>query len=365
MGDAVIAPLQLMRRFSAFMLAAFAANSSTAAQEIIAQEAFSGALYSIEPLSGEGSLIGTPSPGAGREWNTLAFDSQGQLYTGNGDDLHGWDIYEIDPDTAQTIFITHVDINGFVCMAFDDNDTLYFINKRLFPLGLSPHDLYTLDLATGIYTLVGDIGSDASMVGLDYFDGQLYVQPYEVGLATIDPNTALLTNLNPAHEGITCCSTQSFCFDAQGTLYYLDSFLWTMDPESTTSSIVDWITPFQFWGECVFREGPNPNFSLTLSGFAGSPMKVKIAGATPFGQVAILAANGIGGPTTIPAGLPCAGVELGLNSSMRLLGTGFADQDGYLELGPALMPTAAISNIRIQAVDLTSCDLTNRAIVTF
>jgi hypothetical protein len=94
-------------------------------------------------------------------------------------------------------------------------------------------------------------------------------------------------------------------------------------------------------------------------------LKVKIAGARPFGQVAVLAANGIGGPTTTPTGFPCAGVELDLNSSMRLLGTGFADQDGLLELGPAPMPAGAISNIRVQAVDLSSCDVTNKAIVSF
>ena len=290
-----------------------------------------------------------------------------------GDDGYGYDLYEIDPVTAQTVWVAYIFINGITCMAFDDNDTLYFINRRFHPMGNSPSDLHTVDLATGLHTLIGDtgIGTENGMVAMDCHDGVMYVQPasydpdLSIGLSTIDTSTGLVTDINPNFNGITTDILQGLCFDDQGTLYYLDSRLWTMDPESTTASLVDWGSPFQWWGECVFLEGPAPNFSLTLSGFTGGPMKVKLAGANPFGQVAILAALGPGGPTTIPAGFPCAGVELALNPNLRLLGIGTADQDGYLELGPDPMPAAALHSLRIQAVDMTSCAVTNRAIVSF
>ena len=295
----------------------------------------------------------------------MAFDSQGVLYTTNGDDIVGWDIFTIDPDTAQTILVTHVNINSISCMAFDSNNTLFFISKRDYPLSFSKFDFYSLDLATGIPTFLGYTGIEGmNMITMDFNDDVLYVYPYSLGLSTMDTNTGLVTELNPTHDGITSSLTGALCFDDLGTLYYLDDFLWLMDPESATSSIVDWVPPFPLWGECVFREGPTPNFSLTLSGFSGSPMKIKIAGATPFGQVAILAANGSGGPTTIPAGLPCAGVDLHLNSGLRLLGIGTADQDGYVTLGPDMMHAGARGNLRIQAVDLSSCDVTNKVIVT-
>lgn len=335
------------------------------AQEIIGQEKLTGALRSVDPKTGEATFIGMPPLGGGILWDALAFDSQGVLYTANGDWNYGWDIFTIDPNTAQTTLVTHVDINSITCMAFDDNDTLFFMNDRAYPLVQGEYDLYTLDLATGAPTLVGALGTTSQVLAMDFHDGILYAHPGGIGLSTVDQNTGHMTDIEPAHIGIIGSLSSSMAFNEQGTLYYLDSFLWTLDPETTTSSIIDWVPPFPIWGECVFREGPTPNIALTLSGFSGGPMKVKVTGATPFGQVAILAAFGSGGPTTIPAGFPCAGVDLQLNSSMRLIGIGTTDLDGYLELGPDTMPSAARTELRIQAIDLTSCEVTNKAIVTF
>ena len=344
----------------------FVSHASLPAQEIIGQARLGGSLYSIDPTSGDSTFIASPPFAPGLIWTGLAYDINNILYSTNGDDIHGWDVFMINPDTAQTTLVAHVDINNINCMAFDSNNTLYFLNKRDYPLSISEYDLYTLDLATGIPTFIGYTGIEGlDMLTMDFHDDVLYVHPYSLGLSTVDTNTGLVTELNPAHDGITFSLTGALCFDDLGTLYYLDTLLWLMDPESATASIVDWVPPFPLWGECVFREGPTPNFSLTLSGFTGSPMKVKIAGATPFGQVAILAANGSGGPTTIPAGFPCAGVDLHLNSGLRLLGIGTADQDGYVTLGPDMMPAGARGNLRIQAVDLSSCDITNKVIVTF
>ena len=345
-------------------LLTFALGPTLDAQEILVQEGFSGSLYSVDPKTGESRYIATPPLGAGNFWNALAFDSQGKLYAGNGDDGYGWDIYEIDPDTAQTTFLTYVQTAGLNCMAFDANDTLYFINDIGGAL-VGPQELHTLDLATGISTLIGDTGYTEGMVSLDFHDGILYAYPFGIGLVTIDTNTGVATDINPSYGGIITSWTQSMCFDEQGALYYLDAYLWTIDTETTAGHLVDKVPPYLLWGECEFREGPTPNFSLTLSGFANNPMKIKIAGATPFGQVAIAAAYGPGGPTTIPAGFPCAGLDLALNSNLRLLGIGIADQDGYLELGPDPMPAAALQQLRIQAVDLSSCDTSNKAIVSF
>jgi hypothetical protein len=338
------------------------ALSTVASGQDILILGLNGDLNSVNPNSGQITYIG--STGAHTYfWSAMAQDSQGRLFASTGDWIVGYSIYEIDPQTGLGTFVVQTTLFGIGCMAFDSNDVLYVGNDRTFPLSTSPYDLYTLDLATGNASFIGDTGIH-NMLAIDFYDGTLYGYPASLGLSTIDTNTGIATDVNPSHRG-SLGSTVSMCFDDEGSLYYIDHALWMMDSETGVASAVDWADPFGFWAEAVFVEGATAKFSLWLSGTSGGQVGVKIAGATPGGQVGVAWAKGGGGPTPIPAGFPCAGVMMNLNSTMSLLGVATADATGKAMIGPQFVPSSAVGTIRVQAIDLTTCEVSNRVILAY
>ncbi|MBC8406039.1 MAG: hypothetical protein H8E15_12485 [Planctomycetes bacterium] len=152
------------------------------------------------------------------------------------------------------------------------------------------------------------------------------------------------------------------CFDDFGAGYYIDHALWMMDSGSGTRNPVGLLSGFGYWAEAVFREGPKPHFSLWLSGTTGHYMQGKMTGITPNGQAAVLWAKEEGGPTPIPSGLPCVGTMMDLNSNMQKLSFVTADAYGEAILGPGpkRVPSAARGLIWLQAVDLTTCETSNK-----
>ena len=100
--------------------------------------------------------------------------------------------------------------------------------------------------------------------------------------------------------------------------------------------------------------------TLTLTGTCGGPVVVDVIGLTPGGKVAVLTA-GSEGSTPLPAG-PCAGVPSGLDGTLTLRKIFTADGSGELHLLPDL-PAPGTCNLRVQMVDVSSCTLTNVAIV--
>jgi len=120
--------------------------SAVIAQEILILGKW-GALYSIDPKDGVGTLVGYTGEHT-YIWNGLAMNSQGELFAATGNYVAGFAIYEIDPATGQATFVVQSDLFGLNSMAFDSNDNLYVSNDRYFPASGSPFDLCTLDLAT-------------------------------------------------------------------------------------------------------------------------------------------------------------------------------------------------------------------------
>lgn len=80
-----------------------------------------------------------------------------------------------------------------------------------------------------------------------------------------------------------------------------------------------------------------------------------IDGVTAHGQVALLYAFSTGS-YPIPAGYPCAGTALGLDSTVTLGAMLRADATGSASLH-AIVPTAACGRITFQALDLATCGL--------
>lgn len=294
----------------------------------------------------------------------MAMDSQGRLYGAYGRHFAPYAIYEIDPQTGQATFVVQTNFIGIRAMAFDSADVLYISNERDAPFGLSPTDLHTLDLGTGATTLIGEIGGVFTLHTMEFSGGQLWGYVLDDGLIQIDFATARPSDINPGFWG-PWNGTSSMCFDSEGALYFVDTYLWMLDTQTGVASLVNPLSLFGYWADAVFVEGPTPTFSLWLAGTTGGPMGIKVSGATPNGQVAVAWSSGGGGPTPIPSGFPCAGTELDLNANMQLLGTITADGQGKGVIGPQLVPASAIGRIRVQAIDLTTCTTSNRVIVAY
>lgn len=321
-----------------------------------------GDLRSVDPDTGQVTYIGSTGFHT-HFWSAMTQDSQGKLYASTGDWIVGYSIYEIDPQTGLGTFVVQTNLFGIGCMAFDSGDVLYVGNDRTFPQSGSPYDLHTLNLGTGIATLVGDTGI-TNMLAMGFDQDVLYGNPFDLGLVTIDTATGIATDVNPTFRGPQG-ATSSMCFDDEGVLYFINHILWIQDSETGVTSEIEPISPSGFWSGAVFAEGPASKFSLWLSGETGGPVKVKLSGATPQGQVAVAWARGGGGPTPIPSGFPCSGTMMELNSTMRLAGIVIADSLGKAALGPQFVPAAAIGRIRLQAVDLTTCATSNKVTVSY
>lgn len=321
-----------------------------------------GDLWSVDVRNGDLTFIGLTGFHT-HFWNSMAMDSQGRLFGAYGRDFVTYAIYEIDPQTGLATFVVQTNFIGIRAMAFDDNDVLYISNERDAPLSLSPSDIHTLDLSTGATTLIGETGV-FKLHTLDFSSGILWGYAYDFGLVQIDLNTGHASDVNPNFFG-PWNATSSMCFNDDGALYFLDTYLWMFDTQTAAASLASPLSLFGYWADAAFIEGPTPTFSLWLAGTTGGPVGVKVSGATPGGIIAIAWAPGVGGPTPIPSGFPCSGIEMNLNPNMQLLGTITADSQGKGLIGPQFVPAAAIGLIRLQAIDLTTCATSNRVTVAY
>lgn len=95
--------------------------------------------------------------------------------------------------------------------------------------------------------------------------------------------------------------------------------------------------------------------SLSITGTCPGQVQLDVTGATSGGTVAFVYASGPGS-VTIPSGV-CAGTQLGLNASARLINTVTADGNGDATLvGNA--PAVACGGV-VQALDVSTCTTTN------
>lgn len=95
---------------------------------------------------------------------------------------------------------------------------------------------------------------------------------------------------------------------------------------------------------------------LAVSGLCPS-MQFDISGMTANGQMALLYANGQGS-FTVPSGVPCAGVVLGLDSTTRLATMLTADASGIASLN-VNVPAGVCGSVYLQALDLTTCGVSD------
>jgi hypothetical protein len=102
--------------------------------------------------------------------------------------------------------------------------------------------------------------------------------------------------------------------------------------------------------------GGGSQMQLSASGAPGGVMSFDVAGATPGSTVAIIWSFSLGN-YMIPNGFPCAGTELGLGTPLgwTLIG---ANASGMANL-TRFVPRGAAGRVHVQALDLSSCGLSN------
>lgn len=332
------------------------------AQELIALDA-GGGLYSVDPKAGTTTFIGS-SGMTQYLWTGLAKDGQGRLFACYGYYSFPYAVYEIDPGTGQARFVMQTQLNGISGMAFDAQGVLYVTHDTTAPSSPHPYDLFAIDLVQGTTSRIGFTGL-FTITGLDFDErGRLWAYDYEVGLVELDVATGAATDVNPNFVGPPY-PTKSMVFGEDGALWLLDLAVWVGD---TTTGVPSMVTPMSYFGlfsGVEYRPGPTPPFALWTLGETGGAMGARAVGATPGGTVAIVKAQGGGGPTAVPPGNACAGTLLDLNASISVLRVLRADAQGRVEFGPAFVPVSAAGSVRLQAVELTTCATSNLARIVF
>lgn len=351
-----------MTKLTIFILILILAESPQVPAQEILTLGIGGDMYSLDVNTGEATFVGNPglTPHA---WNAMAIDNQGRILAAYGRYFSAYEIYELNPNTGQATFVAQTSLFGIRALAFDDNGQLFALNDRTAPQSGAPMDLYRIDLVSGSEVLIGDTGIRNSLA-MDYYDGSLWCFNLYNGLHQLDPMTGIARDVNPQFRG-PLGTTISLCINDAGTTYYLDGALWMVDQETGTISLVNIPSLIGFWAEAVFLEGPAPPKSLWLAGQTGGNAGVKATGLTPGGSVAFVWSDGPNSPTLVPAGFPCAGTEINLAPNLRLAQMVTADAQGRASFGPFFLPAGARRNVGIQAVDLSTCETTNRVIVWF
>ncbi len=149
-------------------------------------------LYTIDPYTGDYTLVGS----MGRTSDGIAWNHETQTLYGVGIDNGVSVLFSIDRLTAATTVIGST-ITGVHMIAIADGE-----DGLLYGIGLDDN-LYTIDTATGLATLVGPLGYPINYAqGLGYdrdnetLYGTLYTTSDEGGLFEIDTQTGQATMLN-------------------------------------------------------------------------------------------------------------------------------------------------------------------------
>lgn len=335
-----------------------------AAQNFLAVDKLSGDYYSIDCRSGNYTLIGGPNFQL-YLWSGLAQNSQGEIYSA-GFHLQQpsfFEIYRVAPSTGQLTLATTVHLAGVNAISFGSGDILYAAVDMNYPGSPGDFQLFSVDLSTGLANQIGPMGLE--MVATMAFNGlEMFSWDAIDGLSVIDLNTGQATDVKPGFLGNNDLST-SICFSDTDVLYTLDYAFWLTEPTTGVSSFVDISYP-GILGGVEYIPGPSQVLALWQTEQVGNVTDLKIRGATPGGQVAILAADDSLGSFLIPPRFQCAGTLIDMNSATtRLVTTATANAQGEINLGPFVLPMRARGHLRLQAIDLQTCITSNRIETVF
>jgi hypothetical protein len=230
-----------------------------------------GPVYIIDERTGNGILAGAlgSSNGGG---NALAIDRSGTPYTTMtyGYPLNG--IYLVPLRRQDGFWLgtlgprIGLHVPG---LAFSPGGTLFAIGNN----DATGDDLYTIDVDTGVRTLVGSTrlfgiaALEFSPQGILYgFDGGRG-SGTGVGLVTIDPLTGVATDVDPAVDG-SAWDVLTIAFAPDGTLYAARTSLFTVDITTGALTLVASGGGWNIGGMVWIPEPCTPTALLSLAAAA-------------------------------------------------------------------------------------------------
>jgi hypothetical protein len=166
--------------------------------------------------------------------NSLAKNQAGTLYSASGNKL-----ITINPTTGAGTQVATLnfgekpsDVRG---LAFSPQNVLYAVINDYGPGGIGPHYLYTVDVGTGVATLVGETGPRVQSITFSAA-GALYGWDIAEGLLTINTSTGAATVVNPGVGALP--DIQGIVFAPDGTLYGAREALYTIDTATSGCTLV-------------------------------------------------------------------------------------------------------------------------------
>jgi len=213
-------------RFVTAVAAMTMAAAPALAQRLYAADSDQDLLFSIDPATGAGTIIGSTAPAgtpAGLAWNS----NDSRMYT---IDLAGGEVYTVDLASGSLTSIGNSGLSGWQGIASDPTDRgqLYASNQN--------GNLYQIDSA-GASTLVGSVGplvtalefdSRGQLWGIEFFTGEIRMIDKTNGSSTI---TAIAPVIN----------FQGLAFDDNGVAYAAnttDDSLYTIDLTTGATTII-------------------------------------------------------------------------------------------------------------------------------
>jgi hypothetical protein len=167
-----------------------------------------GALISIDPATGAGTLIGPTgimgdnSPSV----HALAIKSTGEIYAPSS--IPSSDLYTINASTGAATFLSHTGLFYPDAMAFNGSDILHAAARD--------SNLYIVDEQSGSTTLIGPMGAAIKGIAFDPISGGLFGSSDADGIYRINLNTGEAVLVGLTGLGGT---TPDIHFDQDGNLY--------------------------------------------------------------------------------------------------------------------------------------------------
>lgn len=321
---------------------------SVPAQDLLGVN-FAGDVFAIDSATGVETRLGAAGV---TQLNSLARRSDGRIYS-----FTSTEMVTLDPTNGAITSRVPLTVTELRAAAFDPADNLFVIVNGF------PDSLHRVDPDTGAATFVGDTGF-FGLQSLEWFGGTLYGWECGagagtgVGLVTIDPQTGVTQDVNPAING-TCDQIQSLVRDGKGGLLGGRDSLWRVDPATGALALIG--------GRLSDIRGLAPIAPIcSLALLAPTPGTVGTANAVPFqcaspnGTVALLVGTIAGaGPAFY-----CDQARLGfVDPDLLAFGQANGNGDGRFVILPP--PPIAGVPLLFQMLDLASCGTSPVQSVTF
>lgn len=306
----------VMKTLSIFLSVAALATPGVA-QDVVGV-GWSGDVYEIDLATGNSSVLGYSGYS---KLNAMAKAPDGTMYA-----MSDGDLLSIDPVTGLATYVATTSLNSVRGLAFDSSGTL-FAAENPNATAIDEDILYTIDVGTGATNYIGATGF-YGIQGMSFSGNVLYAfdigngSGFGDGLITIDPATAVATDVNAAVGG-SGSEAQCLFSDHSGNLYCANAELFSVDK---TTGVVTLIGGGAFsvrGAEVVGVGGPTLSVNNLI---AGQTATIAVANAGQNGIVFL--GYSIQGPGPTSIGTPWGSFGFELSLPIRRMPPFFADANG-------------------------------------